>query len=364
MALPSSGQLGGTPTNAQFQGYIEDLRDVVSSLLGGAVRTELTIASGAVTPAVRDHGGVFSIDTEGNAASDTLDTVTQTNTHAGQIIILQAENASRVVTLNHAAGGAGQLLLADGVDFVFASTTAAIAFQQRSTDWVEIWRSVPTEDLSALTSLDAADQVRVWDDDANTEKRITVANARATLGGLVLLQSQTASIAVATMDFTTGIDATYDAYMLVIKAFVPSTDDTQLLLRVATSGPTWQAGAGAYAWAGTFVGPGGTASGDGSSVGSPTTAIPISLLSTSTNRVGNVSGEGIDAVVRITSPASTLNRKRVSWQAAYTSANAQEISVNGAGAYGATSAIVGLRLLFSSGNIAATSSASLYGVRQ
>jgi len=364
MALPSSGQLGGTPTNAQFQGYIEDLRDVVSSLLGGAVRTELTIASGAVTPAVRDHGGVFSIDTEGNAASDTLDTVTQTNTHAGQIIILQAENASRVVTLNHAAGGAGQLLLADGNDFVFASTTAAIAFQQRSTDWVEIWRSVPTEDLSALTSLDAADQVRVWDDDANTEKRITVANARATLGGWVLLQSQTAGAPVSSIDFTTGIDSTYDAYALVIKAFVPSTDDVQLLLRVATSGPTWQSGAGAYAWAGTFVGPGGTASGDGSSVGSPTTAIPLSLISTSTNRVGNTSGEGFDGVVMITAPSSSLNRKRVSWQGAYTSANAQEISVNGAGAYGATTPIVGLRLLFSSGNIAATSAASLYGLRQ
>lgn len=173
MALPSSGQLGGTPTNAQFQGYIEDLRDVVSNQIGGAGRTELTIASGAVTPPARDHGGIFRLDTEGNAASDTLDTITQTNTPDGTVIILQAEDAARVVTLNHAAGGSGQILLTDSTDFVFASLSAWVKLQRRSTDWVEIERYVPHEDLTALTvSDDSADLVRVWDDSAGTIKRL------------------------------------------------------------------------------------------------------------------------------------------------------------------------------------------------
>lgn len=198
-SLPSSGQLGGTPTNAQFQGYIEDFRDfVVESVLGASARYELTIASGAVVPpdGASAGGGVYTLDTEGNAASDTLDTVTQTNTHDGQIIVLMAENASRVVTLNHAAGGAGQLLLQDSTDFVFASLNAWVMFQRRSTDWVELMRWVPPEDLTALTAgpLQAADLLRIWDDSAGTEKSIS-AKASATLAGLVELATNSEALA-------------------------------------------------------------------------------------------------------------------------------------------------------------------------
>lgn len=174
MAIPTSGQLGGTPTNTQFQGYIELLRDVVSNAVGGAGRYELTIASGAVTPPARDHGGVFKIDTEGNAASDTLDTITQTNTPDGAVIVVMAEDAARVVTLNHAAGGSGQILLIDSTDFVFASLSAWVMLQRRSTDWVELCRWVPPEDLTALTASDDSDDlIRIWDDSAGTEKRIS-----------------------------------------------------------------------------------------------------------------------------------------------------------------------------------------------
>lgn len=196
MALPSSGQLGGTPTNAQFQGYIEDLRDVVSNQIGGAGRTELTIATGAVTPPARDHGGVFKIDTEGNAASDTLDTITQTNTPDGTVIVLMAEDAARVVTLNHAAGGSGQMLLTNSTDFVFASLAAWVMLQRRSTDWVELQRYVPPEDLTALSAgpLETADLLRIWDDSAGTEKRIS-AKASATLAGLVELATNAEALA-------------------------------------------------------------------------------------------------------------------------------------------------------------------------
>lgn len=140
MALPSSGQLGGTPTNAEFATYIEAFRDMVSNQLGGDERYELTIASGAVTPPARDHGGWFKIDTEGNAASDTLDTITLTNLPVGSVFRLSCEDASRVVTLNHAAGGSGQLVLEDSVDFVFSSAAEWVEFQVRSTDCVEVAR--------------------------------------------------------------------------------------------------------------------------------------------------------------------------------------------------------------------------------
>jgi hypothetical protein len=157
-ALPAAGYIeNAARTNAEMKAALEAIRDIMAESVGGEARTELTIASGSVTPPEGAGGGVFRLDTEGNAASDTLDTIAQTNTRDGQIIVVMAENASRVVTLNHAAGGTGQILLYDATDFVFASTAAAIALQRRSTDWVELWRFVPPEDLTALTSIAQAD---------------------------------------------------------------------------------------------------------------------------------------------------------------------------------------------------------------
>lgn len=180
-ALIAAGVIGDTSaghTKAELASELEDLRDFIcESVLGASARYELTIATGAVTPpdGATGGGGVFTLDTEGNAASDTLDTVTQTNTHDGQIIILMAENAARVVTLTHAAGGAGQMLLEDDTNFVFASLDAWIMLQRRSTDWVELMRHVPVDDLTSLTTPDIADELRIWDDSAGTEKRISTA---------------------------------------------------------------------------------------------------------------------------------------------------------------------------------------------
>jgi hypothetical protein len=53
--------------------------------------------------------------------------------------------------------------------------------------------------------------------------------------GLVLLDTQTAS-ASASLDFTTDIDATYDAYFLQVGDIVPATDGADLLVRFSTDG--------------------------------------------------------------------------------------------------------------------------------
>lgn len=192
--LPAAGVLGDLTsghTNAEFGVEIEDLRDwLIETVLGASARYALTIATGSITPpdGATGGGGVFTVDTEAAAAADDLTNIVQTNTHDGQIIILQAVNAARVVTLKHAAGGTGQLQLWDSTDFVFASLNAWVAFQRRSTTWVEIMRFVPPEDLTALSAgpLEAADLLRIWDDSAGTEKRIS-AKGSATLAGLLEL---------------------------------------------------------------------------------------------------------------------------------------------------------------------------------
>lgn len=143
-AIPSTGALGNASiTNANFQIYIEDLRDFVAeSVLGAGARYTLTISGGAIVPAdgATSAGGVIIVETEGLAASDDLTTITTTNTHDGQLVILQPNNTARVTTVKHAAGGAGQISLIDSADFVLDALDKWLLVQRRGTDWVEFAR--------------------------------------------------------------------------------------------------------------------------------------------------------------------------------------------------------------------------------
>lgn len=184
----------------------------------------------------------------------------------------------------------------------------------------------------------------------------------AAVPGWIPIETQTAATSVS-LSFVTGIDATYDHYVLVCKGMRPATDDVQFWARVATDliGPTWAFGVGAYQWGGWLTGVGGTVAGDGSSVGGPTTAMCIN--GSATTKVGSTAGEGIDAVIEFFTPSSTTQRKRFAWRGAFTAASGNDQAFAGGGSYGSTSAIVGVRLQFSSGNIA-SGEATLYGVRK
>lgn len=155
--LVASGVLGDPEVDVvDFQPAIEQLRDFVAESMGGDARGALTISGGAIVPPAGEGGGVFTVDTEGLAASDTLSVCTLTNVPEGRFIRLYAANAARVVTIENANGGAGQWLLSDGNDFVFAGTDVWIEFQRRSTDMVEVGRSVRPPTVEWLTSGTAA----------------------------------------------------------------------------------------------------------------------------------------------------------------------------------------------------------------
>lgn len=154
--LPASGVLGDTAaghTNAEFAAEIEDTRDVIAELLGGGARTELTLSGDAIVPPDGAGGGTHTVDTEGNAASDDLRTITTTNTPDGRLIRVMAENAARVVTIKHAVGGAGEILLRDSSDFVLTALDKWVLLQLRGTSWVEIDRSYGVDYLSARADL-------------------------------------------------------------------------------------------------------------------------------------------------------------------------------------------------------------------
>jgi hypothetical protein len=141
MPLPAAGYISNASrTVAEQKTALEDLRDFVADLPGGAPRQALTIASGAVVPGDGTSGGVIVVDTEAAAATDDLTTITTTNTPDGRLLLVYSANASRVVTIKHNAGGTGQIQLKDAADFVLDALDKWVLLQLRSTTWVEIER--------------------------------------------------------------------------------------------------------------------------------------------------------------------------------------------------------------------------------
>ena len=104
-----------------------------TGLLGQDTESELTIATGSVTPTVSTH----SIDTEADAATDNLDTIVTTNLENGRLLLIRGENAARVVTVRNAQGGAGQINTRDNNNVVLGDEKYML-LQRRGTDWYEV----------------------------------------------------------------------------------------------------------------------------------------------------------------------------------------------------------------------------------
>ena len=89
----------------------------VFTKLNFSADTELTISSGAVTVTQSFH----TIDTEADAASDTLTTINGGS--EGMWLVIRAENAARTVIVDH---GGGNINLITGEDFNLADTSEAL----------------------------------------------------------------------------------------------------------------------------------------------------------------------------------------------------------------------------------------------
>jgi len=104
----------------------------VSTYLVLGPGTELTIAGGIVTATGTWH----IVDTEGNAASDNLDTIN--GGVAGCLLLLNTANSGRDVTVKHATGN---IHLASSADFAMASTAYRLLLSYTGSAWHEISRA-------------------------------------------------------------------------------------------------------------------------------------------------------------------------------------------------------------------------------
>ncbi len=121
--FPVAGYFATSPNGGAGQTSLDDWLAVTKQLLGASDESELTISTGSVTATAAMH----TIDTESDAASDSLTNVAITGL-SPFLLMLRQEAAARVVTLVHEAGGAGQISLAGGQDLVLDATSKYVLF--------------------------------------------------------------------------------------------------------------------------------------------------------------------------------------------------------------------------------------------
>jgi hypothetical protein len=178
--------------------------------------------------------------------------------------------------------------------------------------------------------------------------------------GLVLIQTQTASSS-ATIDFTTGLDDTYDSYILVISSAKPATNDVEAWLRVGTgAGPTYQTTNYIWGLQAFVIGAATVSAGTGNS--GTTTAIGLSET-VAGQKVGSSSGNNFSGEIKFNNP-EVADYCEILYDSVYSRATANQTDrITGGGRYNVTGAITAIRFMFSSGNIT-SGRFSLYGRRK
>lgn len=220
--------------------------------------------------------------------------------------------------------------------------------------------SAPASPVAGTDWID--DSVTPWLDqvydgaDWIVKGKIDAANNNYLSAGWALLRTQTLS-AVASVDFTSDIDSTFDCYALVIKKIRPATDNSDLWLRVSDdAGSTFKSGASDYQYAihGRRA--------DGTEGPAASEAVAQIVL-TNAEQVGNTTNEFFNGVLFMYHPANA-EHTYFTWTAAFGDEATARLNLSvGAAKAALALTIDGIQLLFSSGNIA-EGEVSLYGISE
>jgi hypothetical protein len=196
--------------------------------------------------------------------------------------------------------------------------------------------------------------------DTTTQFRVTIHPASGLParqnGGTVLLESNTAS-ASSSLDFTTGIDGSYDEYTIEFENLIPA-GAAALFFRASTDAGSSFLATTNYHWSHTYYELAATPT--LTAVGNASTAqISVCSLSIATTAASG----GISGRIRIIKPASTTAYKHVFYDAVGDQSGTFYSFDGGRGVVLTTSAVNAFRLLFNGQNIT-SGTAKLYGHRK
>ena len=180
-------------------------------------------------------------------------------------------------------------------------------------------------------------------------------------GSWTYISSATAS-ASTNIEFTSGIDSTYDQYVFTLVDLLPATDDVILRIRTSTDGGTsFDSGASDYSWSLTRTN---TSAGSwSSSLSTASSSMPIAGSSTAAYGIGNGAADaGVSGMVYLHDPSNATAYKSVHGYLVY----GTEVSERSAlsmfsGRRMAIADVDAVRFYFSSGNMA-SGTIRLYGV--
>jgi len=161
--------------------------------------------------------------------------------------------------------------------------------------------------------------------------------------------STQAASSSATIDFT-GLDGTYKLYTLVIQGLISATNIVELWVRMGTGAtPTWASGATDYVHT--------RSTGVGTSLAAAGTTDSKIVVQGAT--VGNASTNYFNGTIELWNPASATQHKSIRHDSCSFSSGGTYYT-QGTGRYAATTAVTGIRILCSSGNIT-SGNFTLYG---
>ena len=172
------------------------------------------------------------------------------------------------------------------------------------------------------------------------------------LGAWHLIETQTITSSTSTVDFTTGIDSTYDSYVLVGSLAVPVNDAVSSDIRVH-SGGAWKT-ANYQSAVRSHDSDGGLGV-----VGSNSNGGAVTMA----NDVGSAVGEGISFTLTLHNPSNAAIYKHIDGSSTWDQSVGNTVHTLFGGSWKAgTGAVDGIRMLFGSGNIE-SGKFSLYGVK-
>lgn len=133
---------GSNPGRVQFP------ESIYRNIPNVTAASELTIASGVITPTRASH----TVDTEADAASDDLVTITATHWKAGDTLTLSAANDARTVVIK-ATGG--NIVTPSAVDFELDNVAKTAILRYDGANWNLIETGGAGQNVADLTALSA-----------------------------------------------------------------------------------------------------------------------------------------------------------------------------------------------------------------
>ena len=193
---------------------------------------------------------------------------------------------------------------------------------------------------------------------------VTFANSGTASGfgsGPVLIQSQTVGSAVAAVEFTSGIDSTYDEYMFVLINCLPSSDNVDFGFQTSTNNGSSY---GVSKVTTSFRAMHNEADSQASlayAAGNDYPGNPDTEKQWIAYGIGSAADEGLSGIIHFFAPSNTTYVKQFYLRSNTYNASVESVDFFAAGYWNTTSAIDAFRFAMFSGNIAA-GTIKLYGV--